>query len=644
MALATVWDWNGEQWKTCPEGCHRSCSAKPEDVPDPAPRPADPVSNLTPEVTWYHRESDSIRSILSVEENYEVVHDGFKGMKEIVFLVGNDDLMLDLLKFHQRLTPHTAVVMIESWYRPYQMSAVIAYNTSLSLNMTGFMSKIPRNMGVHCIGHGLGAHVCGAVCRQFYGVQGRKCDRIVGLNPRGRLFQSNSIYVPTRDRRLTETDAKYVVVWSTDRARFSTPEYEAHEYITPDWDGMQLEMCKGEFERVKNVQVCASGYLVNNVCGTVSQSFLTRETYADACSNFMVIPIFMKSMDVSRGMVMYRSMTRPPTGIFGHLPTVWNGYVSGKDYRYLSYFNSQPVWYTTALNDRLEPYVMIVVLSLHGSNVRILDAKWSETIYYGSHYVVETALVDQKHMRRFKLRYSRYPKIFGAFVVIPQGCYELNCRIPMTSAYYFKTHCSPDSRAFTSVCTISSQYEHRPVLRKMLDVTGLHVSVPPLANRCLKDKAVLSELRTSLGMVSVREGELIRVAMNASAEWFFDLFRVELVLPSAPKEPLPIFSYWDACHNDHEDYLTARIDRSHGRFMFKFHRAGEYTLRFVYDLEVVELKCQVSAGAAEQPEDSATTAYSSSKKPTPSTENPAAAIELTPGNRLPMNSDLEDEE
>ena len=52
-----------------------------------------------------------------------------------------------------------------------------------------------------CIGHSLGAHVCG-----FTG-KANQLDAIIGLDPAGPLFEDNS-----KDNRLNNTDAKKVYV------------------------------------------------------------------------------------------------------------------------------------------------------------------------------------------------------------------------------------------------------------------------------------------------------------------------------------------------------------------------------------------------------------------------------------------------
>ena len=78
-----------------------------------------------------------------------------------------------------------------------------ASTTMVIGNMLRILTKNIRakieGMKTFCIGHSLGAHICG-----FSGKQ-RPLEGIIGIDPAGPIFESNSIH-----GRLTENDAKVV--------------------------------------------------------------------------------------------------------------------------------------------------------------------------------------------------------------------------------------------------------------------------------------------------------------------------------------------------------------------------------------------------------------------------------------------------
>ncbi|KAF4528401.1 hypothetical protein B566_EDAN013337 [Ephemera danica] len=62
----------------------------------------------------------------------------------------------------------------------------------------------------HCVGHSLGAHVCGYTGKSLASKYGLKLQRITGLDPAGPFFDRNNT-----SERLDKTDAKYVDVIHT---------------------------------------------------------------------------------------------------------------------------------------------------------------------------------------------------------------------------------------------------------------------------------------------------------------------------------------------------------------------------------------------------------------------------------------------
>jgi pimeloyl-ACP methyl ester carboxylesterase len=86
------------------------------------------------------------------------------------------------------------------------------------------------NTLVHCIGHSLGAHVCGFAGKN-YALNGKKFFRISGLDPAGPLF-SNDI-----TQRLDRTDASVVDVYHTNNGwlGYSDAIGTVDYYPTDEW-------------------------------------------------------------------------------------------------------------------------------------------------------------------------------------------------------------------------------------------------------------------------------------------------------------------------------------------------------------------------------------------------------------------------
>ena len=87
------------------------------------------------------------------------------------------------------------------------------------------------NIEVHCIGHSLGAHVCGFLANEMESSTGSKLLRVTGLDPAGPQFttrlQPGTLHIEPlkstpRDERLDETDAKVVDIIHTDGNQWGT--------------------------------------------------------------------------------------------------------------------------------------------------------------------------------------------------------------------------------------------------------------------------------------------------------------------------------------------------------------------------------------------------------------------------------------
>ena len=104
----------------------------------------------------------------------------------------------------------------------------------ITTSLNTLTNRLDTSVKLHCVGHSLGAHICGFAGATLQTISHRSLDRISGLDPAGPLF---AIDVPypfnwldiSPQARLNRGDARFVDVIHTDgRARFPwsvVPQY-----------------------------------------------------------------------------------------------------------------------------------------------------------------------------------------------------------------------------------------------------------------------------------------------------------------------------------------------------------------------------------------------------------------------------------
>lgn len=558
------------------------------------PRKTDELSDELAVLRWYDR--GEFESAPCIGETFDEIKDGFSHSKDIIFLVPGMfalNVFDHLLRYHQKMTPHTGVVTL-LWRQEGVLRMSDLIQEVMIVNVTEFLGRFPKDKRMHCIGHDLGAHVCAAVCRQFYQVHGRKCHRIVALSP-SPAFVSTSLWRYNRERALSSKDAKYVVVLASNRNRFSNPRLFGHEYITTDWDGLQSDMCDYRKSLTIYKTICGTSYYLKTVCEHIEVKLSSPLTYSQVCSHLSSIFVFMRSLDVLGAMTMFRSVSRPPTGYYGHFHTAWNGYSISKDYRYPLYFDSETSWYATHVGDGVTPYGAVVILSYSGSSTRITAGSrrvFREMITYGTQYELETALIPKESLSRFVVNHTDRAILLSAHVMWSHGCEDDNCAVPMSSFFVQRVECKWFT-AYSSVCGLVGEARMMPAYRDMLDVkgAGLTMQVPPKRGRCLRNRARMSgKLPSKLSEMNVTVGAKVDLELSPK-HWFFELFGIDMVKDGGLKRA--VFSYWDTCR-EARSFVTVRADRRRGNFQFSFKQEGSYTIFFDYAFEVVEWTCHVS--------------------------------------------------
>ena len=104
----------------------------------------------------------------------------------------------------------------------------------LSTSLATLTNRLDQRVNIHCVGHSLGAHICGFTGATLHTISPTRLARISGLDPAGPLF---AVDVPypfnwldiSASARLNRADAQFVDVIHTDgRARFPwsvVPQY-----------------------------------------------------------------------------------------------------------------------------------------------------------------------------------------------------------------------------------------------------------------------------------------------------------------------------------------------------------------------------------------------------------------------------------
>ena len=86
---------------------------------------------------------------------------------------------------------------------------------TVSLLDLNYMQENFNTVRLHCIGHSLGAHICGFLGKGFIQSKGVKLRRITGLDPAGPEFNSKS-----DEKKLFKSDAHFVDIIHTNKGKF----------------------------------------------------------------------------------------------------------------------------------------------------------------------------------------------------------------------------------------------------------------------------------------------------------------------------------------------------------------------------------------------------------------------------------------
>lgn len=265
-------------------------------------------------------------------KSYKIDNATFSSLQQDDVIKGNDLVLLvhgftkanetvTLLDFHSRMTPEITVLMLDYRYDlntnystlfqqwlygiRYMAASKFASNFSLSNFLTNF-----KDFSISCIGHSLGAHVCGSICRKS------RCDRIVALDPAGPLWSSKFGF---KCSSVSRNDAKYVVFLMTTTEYGLHDHSLPHEFIMANINGSIISECPpvGKF----NTTLCATNTNRERICVDWSIGAGGEAS----CAHTMVVIIFAQTLDISSSLTLVDTANNIVSG--------WNGYTMTPDKR-----------------------------------------------------------------------------------------------------------------------------------------------------------------------------------------------------------------------------------------------------------------------------------------------------------------------
>lgn len=272
----------------------------------------------------------------------------------------SERLFKQLLRHHQKMTPNSSVIFVK--WESQGANDIELGNAAFSavrVNLENFLTELPDYTNLHCVGHSLGGHACGAICRHFRKIKGKNCTRIVSLDPASIPFKYNSPYQnEVGQYRIHSSDADYVALFMTNRNLMGLHHVIGHEYIMSysEKEGYYHDACPLLGKWWGNI--CTTGYYGYTWCddydiGTMANSYIIPHTQ-DSCSHMMAPIQFIKFLDVWNPAIV---ATLTGNSLNRFRQTIWTSYVTSVDKRY-NYDNTYWSSYRVHTNE-LNPYEIL---------------------------------------------------------------------------------------------------------------------------------------------------------------------------------------------------------------------------------------------------------------------------------------------
>nr|WMQ77638.1 ORF19 [Zoothera dauma adenovirus] len=541
---------------------------------------------------------------------------------DIIFLIhgwhahhSSQEIFTQLLRMHTKMTPKAAVIYV-NWEKNGANDFEIgnAAYASVRLNMEGFLKSI-KNRNVHCIGHSLGAHACSAICRKYREVHefNTQCKRIVALDPASVMFKHNSGW-PTTQLRVNKYDADYVVALLTNRNFMGLADLVADEYIKTNLEGWHSESCPSTLGGWKG-EVCCTSYYGLRHCeyfdiGKMLNSRFIPHT-KDSCSHLMAPIYFAKYLDIHTAIPIYKAPPTHPTEHREYLQSAWNSYVTSKDYRLNTYYDTVTIAYSFLLNGKtLHPADHLIVVTKHSSTYNMVKSAWSEHFnqYTSENFdITMLQIKDQWYIDRIWIE-SKTP-IMHAKLVSANGYkesgYTTGNQSPMPTLHIKHFNCrltiSKTGRHECTVYKVSSE----PAYRSMLTIDHRDTPVPPAYGQCLPP-GTYDRTRIPGQHIQLRTDELRSIhypdqyhKTDTTLQFFYaEIQNYHNLNESAWRCEMNILlaSYWDGCANLTEEIgFKYRIDRKNRFFDVQFSKPGKYILNLYFQHEMLSHTITVTA-------------------------------------------------
>nr|ACR24655.1 LORF2-like protein [Anatid alphaherpesvirus 1] len=515
-----------------------------------------------------------------------------------------DNVFMSFLRFHQRMTP-TLTVLFINWTTESRNRS--SFDDRIADAMIDELSFLFLNLDVeqtklHCIGHSIGGYLCSAICRDFSSTTGAKCKRLVAIDPSTELTiqQIQSRVTSSKINTISKQDAEYVVVFASNQDFFRPGKLlTGHEYIVAKLGGPRGRKCDAA-TRKWNRRICGTNFFNERFCETLTHEEILRRlgppTESLLCSQFVGPAQYMKLLDVEQSLVTLQPDDRSPEGQYGLVYSVWNAYVSGLDYRYISYYGYRPEWYIYEMHSTdITTSNLVVVMATSGSIINVMYSTGVYSYTLGS-FSVAAALMHGSYDTKKPLFIScSGGRILSVHLSGGRGYlreYQNGTfihKLPMTTRKLSLYNCHEFGKHAGSIfkCESAGTEHYIPIYRSQLTVTKT-IPVPPLQGCLQYDDLSNITLTTVRPPVSTQVNSSVTIYPGHHGQ----VMQIEMV-NTVTGQTDTILTFWDICNISRDRGIVMAFDRTTPMLRLLFRNSGNYTIYLKADFGTTEANVTV---------------------------------------------------